>query len=610
MAFVPRSFETILTDMVAHVRANTTLTDFTVGSIIRTILEASAIEDDEQYYQMVQLLADFSFNTASGADLDKRAADFNITRLEAGPSVGDGRYTNEALIKSTLQFNTPSGSTAIIVQDSSRFPIPSPSYTLRIGEGTAQVEDVVATVNNTALNKFTISALVNTHVVDEMVSFVSGTDISVPSGIQVQVPAQGDSGPIVYSSIEPATLVAGNYFSSICVIKAVDDGSFGNVGAGQISQFSGGFPFPGAGFTNPTNTNGGRDRETDREFRDRIRLKIQFLARATPIAIEGAVKGLVDPVSGKKVVSAKLLESFTDLEHKLYIDDGTGFMPSSVTMGRSTVVDNPLSIGSSAVQVVTASKFPASGYVLISPEDPDQTEVLHYSSKNMVSNTINLASSTTKLHNKDDEVLLVDYLGTAELGQNYFQLSQYPLKKHTLELYDDSTGTGKFRLRTEGTDFLINRTNGQIEYYGSGLPSGAKVYANYSYYTGMLALAQKVINGDRNDPTNYPGSAAGGVIIYVSVPTIRSINVLASISVDAGYDEDTLKSKVKTSIENYIDGLSIGDNVILSRMVERSFFVPGVSNVIIKSPTTDIVILEDELPKSYDSSGNSLVKVI
>lgn len=613
MTFIPRSFETILTDMVAHVRANTTLTDFTVGSIIRTILEAAALEDDEQYFQMVQLLDDFSFNTASGADLDKRAADFNLVRLVAGPALGEVRYTNEALTKSTLQFDSAAGAIAIMVQESDQFPTTYP-YSIRIGEGTPQVEDVVVSGNDTVLNKFTIAALVNDHFVDEMVSLVSGSDISASSGILVQVAAQGDSGPITFLTKESATLVAGNYYSSLAAVVCTDDGTIGNVGAGQISQFTGGSPFPGAGVTNIKETSGGRDLETDREFRDRIRLKIQSLARGTKVAVEGSVKGITDPVTGKMVVSAKLLESFTDKEHRLFIDDGTGLVPTSVIMARSTinVISSPLPIGSATVPISDVSTFPSSGYILISPENTSQVEVLQYSSKNVSGNTLVLAtpSVTTRTHDDGDEVLLVDKVGVAELGQNFFQLAQYPLKRNTLELYDDSPGIGNFRQRVEGVDFFVNRTNGQIEYYGSGLPAGTQVYANYTHYTGLLAFAQKVVNGDPTDPSTYPGSAAGGVIIYVDVPTIRPIAVLVSISVDAGYDEDTLRSQVKSVIENYIDGLVIGDNVILSRIVERSFAVTGVNNVIVKSPLSDIVILEGELPKSYDSSGNSLVKVI
>jgi uncharacterized phage protein gp47/JayE len=617
--FSPRAFETILTDMVAHIRANTALTDFSVGSAIRTILESAALEDDEQYYQMVQLLDDFSFNSASGTDLDKRAADFNIGRLESAPASGHIRYLNDALTTNSLQFSVLATASIVFLKKSDDFPISGFPYSVRIGEGTPQVEDVIVLANDTVTEKLTTSALVNDHSVGDRVSLISGSAIPVPSGVQIQVAAQGDNLPIIFQAKEAATLAAGDYYSNLVSIVSSDNGTINNIGVGSISQFVGSPPFPGASVTNPTNTNGGRDRETDREFRSRIRLHIQSLAKGTKVAIEGSVIGVEDPISGQRVVSAKLVESFTDLEHKLYIDDGTGLISTTVIMGHSAVRTAsppgpypPLLVGATAIPVSSVGNFPASGYIIISPENTSQVEVLHYSSKDIAVSRLVLdaLTVTAKQHDHGDEVLLVDYLGTAELGQNYFQLTQYPARKNTMELYDDSTGVGSFKLRSDNTDYFLNRTNGQIEYYGIGLPSGTRVYANYVYYTGLLALVQKIINGDPSDTTNYPGVVAGGIIIYVDVPNVRHIAALASIAVDVGYDEDTLRDSVKLAIENYIDGLSIGENVIISKMVERAFTVEGVANVIIKSPISDIVILENELPKSYDSSGNSLVRVI
>ena len=60
MPFRRRVFTEILQDMIDHVLLNTPLTDFRIGSVIRTLLEAAALEDDEAYFQMAQLLRDFS----------------------------------------------------------------------------------------------------------------------------------------------------------------------------------------------------------------------------------------------------------------------------------------------------------------------------------------------------------------------------------------------------------------------------------------------------------------------------------------------------------------------------------------------------------------------
>jgi uncharacterized phage protein gp47/JayE len=610
VTFVPRTFEVILSDMAAHMRANTTLTDFSVGSVIRTLLEACALEDDEQYHQMVQLLDDFSYNTATGADLDRRAADFNLSRLPSFASSGTVRFTNEALTKSYLQFDIDVSvlATSSFLDDSSDFPISGYPYTIRIGEGTSSVEDVTVSMNDVTTNTLTTSACLYDHSAGDLVSFVSGSTQYAGVGTLVQVPAQGDNSPIVFQTKEIATQSSGNYYSNAVAIVASQDGSDGNVGSGRITEFSSSAPFPGASVVNVSDTNGGRDQETDREFRDRIRSKIAELAKGIISAIEGAVKGTYDSLTGKTITTARLVESFIDREHKVYVDDGTGFSPSRVVMGRSSLKGSIT--GPTVVVVVDdASSFPASGYVLISPEDTTQVEVIHYSSKDTAASTLTLDTPTTRNHDDDDEIMLVDFLGTSELGQKHFQLSQYPIQENTIELYDDSLGTGNYTLRAFDTDYWMNRTNGQVEYVDPGLPSSVNVYAHYTYYTGIFAIAQKIVTGDPSNFVAYPGTAAAGVPIYVDTPDIVPIHATISISSAAGYDEDTVREQARVAIENYIDGLSIGENVILSRMVERAFTVDGVTNAIVKSPSSDIVILEYELPKSYDNAGNRLVTV-
>jgi uncharacterized phage protein gp47/JayE len=133
---------------------------------------------------------------------------------------------------------------------------------------------------------------------------------------------------------------------------------------------------------------------------------------------------------------------------------------------------------------------------------------------------------------------------------------------------------------------------------------------HHAYHTGLVQLAQKVLNGDRNDTINYPGYVAAGIIIHIDTPTIRQITIILGISVDVGFDEADLRDDVQLIVENYIDGLRIGENVILAKIIDLAMGITGVTDVHILSPTSNIVILEEELPKSFDSSGNSLVTVV
>jgi uncharacterized phage protein gp47/JayE len=607
MVFVPKTFDTILNDMVAHVRANTQVTDFTVGSVTRTILEAAALEDDEQYYQMVQLLDSFSYAKASGSDLDERVADFNLVRLEAAAATGFVRFQNDSLVRDELQFNVGSGDTTSELIDSSDFPTSGYPYIVRFGEGTAQAEDVNVTNNNTTTNVLTHVGLANDHSIGARVALVSGVaDIDVNANTLIQVPASGESLPIVFQTTEKTTIVGGNFESGLAAIAASESGSSGNVGADKITQFASSPPFVGALVTNPSSTGGGRNVETDAELRDRARLKLQELSRGTPLAIRASVIGLEEPVTGQRVVTAQIVENFTSGgEHKLYIDDGTGFVPTLTPFASSTK-NGTQAIGASTIVMTSATSFPVSGWVIASPDESTRIELLEYSSK--TATTLNLVGVTTKAHNDLDEVIFVELLDEAEEGQNYFQLGNYPIQENTLELFDNQNGS--YERRTEGTDFVVNRTNGQIQYSGSGLPAGTIPVAFYTYYTGLVALAQKVLNGDPDDSTNYPGVVAAGVIVHVDTPTIRRITVTATVTRASGFDDADVKSDVQLVLERYIDGLSIGQNVILAEMIERAMGVDGVENFKILTPTTDVVIKEEELPKSFDSSGNSLVTVV
>lgn len=607
MAFEPRVFDTILLDMIAHVQANTTLTDFTVGSVIRTILEAAALEDDEQYHQMVQLLDGYRLTKASGSDLDERVADYNITRLIAAPAITYVVIQNDSLVKDVLTYDISITDTSATLDDSSEFPTSGYPYTVRIGEGTAFVEDVSVSNNNTTTNVLTITSPTYAHSSGERVSEVPTlpSETTIASGTQVQVPATGTASPIVFETVEKGTQVDGNYQSTRIMAKALVDGSAGNVGSGKITQFTGSAPYTGASVTNVTNAAGGRDRETDVELRARAKAQLNALSKGTIRAIESTVKGTEDSATGQRVVSANLVEDFNTEEHLLYIDDGTGFTPTKVNMARTTA-SAILTAPTGNILVNSTSEFPSSGYILLSPDDPSLAELQAYTSK--TTTQLTLSGTTSNTHPSGALVILVDVLPLAEEGQNYFRFSNWPILANSYEVYDDSLGA--YNLRTEGTDYFLNRTNAELQYEGSGLPAGAQVLGHYNYYTGLAALAQKVVTGDRLVPVNYPGVASAGIPIYVTTPIIRQVPITLSIAVDSGEDEEELKSQAQSVVETYIGGLLIGQNVILAEIIERVMGITGVTNCILIDPTGDIVILENELPRPYDNLGASLITVL
>ena len=156
-------------------------------------------------------------------------------------------------------------------------------------------------------------------------------------------------------------------------------------------------------------------------------------------------------------------------------------------------------------------------------------------------------------------------------------------------------------LQTEGTDFTLNYATGQITFdetvYPTGLTAGDLVEAEYTYYIGLIAEAQKVVDGDPTDYTNYPGYRAFGVQVFVVPPIVLQQIVTGAIVVEDGYDSSTVVASVKAAINRYINGLGVNGDVILSELIYQAQSVPGVFDVSFTSPTGNVTIGEDEIAR-------------
>ena len=598
--------------MINFVRMNTILTDFEVGSTIRTIIEAAALEDDEQYFQMVQLLDAFRLSTATGEDLDDRVEEFGVTRLQAESSAGEFTIQDNILVKDTLEFDVLSAAVSIVLEDSSGFPTSGFPVVIRIGEGTLAVEDISVSSNTVGTNTLGLaSGLVNDHDAGARVSLVTGSaDQALSPGIRAQVPSLGTDPAIVFISIESGTLVNGNFESTPINARAELPGSGSNVGSGRIAEFASSPPFDGASVTNKKNFAGGRDLETDAQLRDRARDQIQSLTKGTVLALSQGVLGVADEVTGQRVTTANILESFVLNEVVVYVDDGTGFTPDTVDLA-SSLLTVGVSPSDPTLTVASAADFPEEGTVLVSPESDIQRELLAYSGVDYGTNVITLVGTTANAHDIGDEVVLVDVVeDNAESGANFFQLANFPAIRASERIWiaPNMSGVG-FVLQSEIADYELNRGTGQIELTGSGLASGSQVVSTYSYYTGLVATVQQVIDGDPDDPTNFPGIRCAGSRVVVETPIIRRITVTLSITAAPGVQEADLVSPVQQAVEAYINALGIGEDVIVAEIIERAMNIAGMFDCVVVLPVSNVTVLENELPVPFDASGNSLVTV-
>jgi uncharacterized phage protein gp47/JayE len=178
---------------------------------------------------------------------------------------------------------------------------------------------------------------------------------------------------------------------------------------------------------------------------------------------------------------------------------------------------------------------------------------------------------------------------TAVGGEEFLYLDNKPIDE-TAAIVIEVNGVAL----TRGTDYELNPASGLL-YFSSPLLSGASVTATYTYYTGLVAVVQKIIDGDPDDRLNFAGYRAGGVLVRVLTPSTRSTDVTATLVLTQGTTRATATSAAITEVSNYINDLDIGADVIRNEIVERIMSVVGVIdvNLIIPACNTNRIAVAD-----------------
>ncbi len=615
MAFTPRTFVEILNDMVAYAQTRTALSDFTPGSVIRTIFEAAALEDDEQYFQMVQLLDMFSLNTATGSDLDRRMADFNLFRFPAKKAFGKVQFADNSVKTSQVAIDAVVGVLTITTVDSTPFPVVGFPYTIRVGESTSNVQDLDVIANNTLGGELTLdptTPLVDNIFVGNTVTLVTGAvSRLIAAGQGVEAPSTAIAPTKRYSTQEPASIVAGNILSNIVRVQADNAGALGNTGTNTITKFTGGAPFTGATVLNTNTIEGGLEIQSDKDFREVGLNQLQSLSRGTPLAVKTASVGVTDSETGQRVESANIVEDFVNNIVSIYIDDGTGLDPDTAATGSSSLAV-VLAGTESVVEVQDGSTFPSNGTLLIEDDvSGGVAELLSFKSRNNNKLTLSTGVSVLGPHGIGAIVNAVDVVSSsAEANQRRFKLQNFPIVVTSNHVFT-KTPLGAWAVLTEGVDYILNHGTGELQIIDPlGLLVGTQLVAGYNYYTNLIALVQKILEGDPDDPVNFPGVKATGVFFRVLEPSPVHVSVKASITAADGFLENDLQAPVRRAIEDYINSRKIGEDVIVNKMIDVAFNIAGVRDIKITKPTSNQIILEDQISLAQDNLGNSLVVVV
>jgi uncharacterized phage protein gp47/JayE len=357
--------------------------------------------------------------------------------------------------------------------------------------------------------------------------------------IGYEVEVPGEAEPIIAATTVAGTIGVGNTESAPVATVVVDAGTRGNVGANVLTKFKSGPPTGVEAVTNPTAYVGGLDRETDDAFRQRIKDGVLSLARCTPNALEVAARTASLP-SGQTVIFARTVEDPISLGNvTLYVDDGTGVAESTAN---NTGVPEILTSG---------PEFPSDQAV--------GGEVFLYTDNFPVKDTLT--------------IIVVKTPGPTTLVR------------------DDPGANG----------YTLNPASGQI-FLNTALILGDAVTIEYTWFTGIVAETQKIIDGDAGDRVNYPGHRAAGVLVQVLTPAVTNVTVELATVVLNGFVRADVIELVRTQVAAYINGLGIGNDVIVSEIIERAMSVAGMFDVTVIQPLGNIAILDNQLARVNDAA--------
>jgi len=122
-----------------------------------------------------------------------------------------------------------------------------------------------------------------------------------------------------------------------------------------------------------------------------------------------------------------------------------------------------------------------------------------------------------------------------------------------------------------------------------------------SISAALLAEIIKVLDGDPSDLTNYPGKGIAGIGYIVEAPVIvnSNIGITATRLASVGVDLLEIKNSIQTAVEQYINTLQLGEDVLLSEVVRvGKNSNSAVYDLIVVSPSSNIVVNENEFART------------
>lgn len=336
----PRSYQTIISDMIATFTSRYGIQSLQVGGPILSFLEACSQSDTRNAQDQFAALAARNIDYAEKQQLDLIGQEEGIPRIQESPGTGYVTVSDSSFAKQSSSLfpgSTPPilGTTTIVVTDASAFYTHGGSNTgsLYIGRGTSNYEgplSYTAIAPNVWPNPSYYSITLSTptskyHNLSEIVVIANGGNRLISAGTVIQTARSATVDAIQTSVRFGVELLDGEDTVSNVPVVCNKPGK-NIIPKGALNSFVSS-PFTGATVTNSSVISNGTNTESDEAYRERIKATRASRAKATPLAIKTAALGVTASDEDKQVASASLVEGDNST---LYIDDGNGYEETRV----------------------------------------------------------------------------------------------------------------------------------------------------------------------------------------------------------------------------------------------------------------------------------------
>lgn len=188
------------------------------------------------------------------------------------------------------------------------------------------------------------------------------------------------------------------------------------------------------------------------------------------------------------------------------------------------------------------------------------------------------------------------YTGAATIGSQLplFQIIEnqpVELTKYLVGIFPSANDASRYTLVLLGGHTIDQKFGASA---GTVITSKAKLgfpldltkgHDGYAYNTGLLQEVNRVVYGDQDNPTVYPGVAAEGSTINLEGAFIKRLQISVLIRSKLGFNQEAIKAKVRSAIAAIINTWPNGTPIPFSKIIGAAEKVVGVGAVTILSPT-------------------------